>query len=88
MKIQNRIDNLVFRTDAESHIKANAEKCRLCPDKPCLNICPAQMFTLSPAGELINSYEGCLECGCCYLICPELIWQYPRGGYGVAFREV
>jgi ferredoxin like protein len=34
-------------------------------------------------------YDGCLECGTCYIVCHKKAftrWRYPRGGFGVAYR--
>jgi len=88
MKAQTKLDTLLFRVDQQSHIKPDAAACALCAEKPCLNICPAELFTLAADGAVLFSHEGCLECGTCCIICPHLAWNYPRGGYGVAFREV
>ena len=89
VKVQNKVNTVMFDPDHKSHIIINKEACAKCDDKPCLRMCPSQMFTLSGDGtEVINSHEGCFECGTCYVICPHLSWQYPKGGKGVIFREV
>ncbi len=86
--IQNKINTILFKTDHQSHVKIDAEKCRTCQNKPCLTVCPAGMFSLSGDGkEVIYSHEGCLECGTCYVVCPHLDWNYPKGGFGVVYRE-
>lgn len=88
VNVQNKINTVLFKTDHESHIKINQEKCKNCKNKPCLTVCPAGMFSLSGDGkEVIYSYEGCLECGTCYVVCEYLEWNYPKGGYGVIYRE-
>lgn len=88
LNIQKRIDRILFRPAAESHIKLNPKACMACQEKPCLLVCPAGMFSLSGDGqEVIYSHEGCLECGTCYVVCSELSWQYPEGGFGVIYRE-
>lgn len=88
VNVQNKINHVLFKTDHESHIKIDADKCRNCSDKPCLTVCPAGMFSLSGDGkEVIYSHEGCLECGTCYVVCPHLEWNYPKGGFGVIYRE-
>lgn len=75
--------------DDEAHIKLNKEYCRSCGDKPCMYACPAGLYTLKD-DEIQFDYAGCLECGTCRLVCPRsgmaLIWNYPRGGFGVQFR--
>jgi ferredoxin like protein len=33
--------------------------------------------------------DGCMECGTCRVLCEEagdIVWNYPRGGYGVLFK--
>lgn len=88
VNVQNKINHVMFKTDHESHIKINQEQCSKCQAKPCLTVCPAGMFSLSGDGkEVIYSHEGCLECGTCYVVCPHLEWNYPKGGFGVIFRE-
>ncbi len=88
VNIQTKINTVLFQVDRESHIKLNEMACAVCKEKPCLNACPAGMFSLSADGkEVIYSHEGCLECGTCYVICDKLNWEYPKGGYGVIYRE-
>jgi len=85
--IQEKLDLVRFNVDKEPHIRVNQEACNNCQSRPCLYVCPAGLYTLSD-GELLYSYEGCFECGACYVACPEhaIDWNYPRGGYGVCFR--
>lgn len=88
VNVQSKINPVMFKTDHESHIRINGEKCLKCLKKPCLTVCPAGMFSISGDGrEVIYSHEGCLECGTCYVVCPHLDWNYPKGGFGVVFRE-
>jgi len=37
---------------------------------------------------VVLSWEGCLECGTCFIACDQraLTWDYPRGGYGFSYR--
>jgi ferredoxin like protein len=88
VSIQEKLELVRFKVDKQPHIRLKAEVCSSCEAKPCLWVCPAGLFTLS-GGEVLFSYEGCLECGTCYLTCPEdaIEWSYPQGGYGVCFRE-
>ncbi|MCG2797736.1 MAG: 4Fe-4S dicluster domain-containing protein [Cellulomonas sp.] len=52
-------------------------------------ICPAHVYSLAPDGTLAAEYAACLECGTCLAVAPagSLVWHYPRGGQGVAYRE-
>jgi ferredoxin like protein len=40
-------------------------------------------------GSIGIEYAACLECGTCLAVAPAgvLTWHYPRGGFGVSFRE-
>ena len=52
--------------------------------------CPAKVYTIAPNGDVHADPAACLECGTCLAVCPSghgLVWFYPRGGYGVTFRE-
>lgn len=74
--------------DEEAHIVLNKEICSSCKNKPCTFACPAGLYTLKD-GEISFDYAGCLECGTCRVVCPyprAISWQYPRGGFGIAFR--
>jgi len=75
--------------DDEGHIRLNKEHCRECAAKPCTIACPAGLYTIRD-GEISFDYAGCLECGTCRVVCPKsgvaIIWNYPRGGFGVQFR--
>ncbi|MBN1317387.1 MAG: 4Fe-4S binding protein [Anaerolineales bacterium] len=71
----------------EPHIVLDDTRCESCDLQSCLYVCPAGCFTLED-GQIQFSYEGCLECGTCRVVCPNkaLTWDYPLGGYGVSFR--
>jgi len=59
-----------------------AEKCIT---HACTVCCPAGCYSRDGAGvELIT--DGCLECGTCRVICNNVDWEYPRGGYGIQFK--
>ncbi len=80
----------VFDVDKEAFITVKTDICRTCELKPCLYVCPAQVYRLED-GELVYSTEGCLEMGACNIACHNLgrgaiDWKYPRGGLGVQFR--
>jgi ferredoxin like protein len=51
--------------------------------------CPAQVYSLAPDGTVQVEYAACLECGTCFAIADPgaLEWHYPRGGFGISFRE-
>ena len=62
--------------------------CTGCAHRPCLDFCPAGVFTQDRAGKITIGYQACLECGSCRIGCPyhNIDWKLPRGGYGVAYK--
>ena len=89
MNIEAKLGLDVFKVDTESHIVINLEICQAkCQIRFCLNICPAGLYTLDKQDEVQVNYEGCLECGACFIACVHeaLTWHYPRAGYGVQYR--
>lgn len=77
-----------YKLDKSSHLKVDQAKCKTCRQKYCLYICPARSYTLNEKGELQINFEGCLECGTCFIACKlkGLTWDTPRGGFGVQYR--
>ncbi|MBS3753992.1 MAG: 4Fe-4S dicluster domain-containing protein [Anaerolineales bacterium] len=90
MNIEAKLGLDVFQIDSEqSHILIDQEVCQSrCTIRYCLHVCPADLYELNENGEMTVDYEGCLECGTCYIACREdaLEWHYPRAGYGVQYR--
>jgi len=77
-----------IKLDCESHLEVNDNtRCRnKCKTKPCTYICPSQVYSWQNDTIKID-YARCVECGACQEVCPENIrWNYPRGGYGIAWR--
>jgi len=70
-----------------AHITVDKAKCAACAEGPCVSVCPAQCYT-KELNEIGFSWEGCVECGSCRIVCPHgaIVWEYPRGGYGVCYR--
>lgn len=81
--------DLVRHVVAEQpHIVVDSAVCRTCETRQCLHICPAECFTEAD-GVVQFSYEGCLECGTCRVMCNRggiRSWDYPAGGHGVSYR--
>ena len=90
MNIETKLGLDVFQIDNEQpHILIDQEICQSrCTIRYCLHVCPANLYELNERGEIIVDYEGCLECGTCYIACRQdaLTWHYPRAGYGVQYR--
>lgn len=74
----------------EAHIVIDPAICATCDVKPCLSVCPAQLYSLGPDGAMTFDHAGCLECGTCRVVCTVggiVRWTYPRGTYGVSYRQ-
>jgi len=79
---------LKYEVDEESHLVIKDQKtCRDCERKPCINRCPAEVYSWE-GDRLQVAYENCVECGVCKIVCPyeNIDWRYPRGGFGVSFK--
>ncbi len=92
MKLDDKLYLIRYNTDKESHITiAEDDVCRKeCKHKPCTFICPARVYKWDEEENRIKVYyEGCVECGACRIGCPysNIKWGYPRGGYGVAYKN-
>lgn len=86
LKLEDKLFLVKTRKDKVSHIKIDQAKCRHCRFKVCLTVCPAGTYEQSN-GEIKANYENCLECGSCQVVCTKgaIIWQNPRGGFGVTY---
>ncbi|MCG3180310.1 MAG: Ferredoxin-like protein FixX [Phycisphaerae bacterium] len=86
---EEKLGHTQFNVDAGNpHFTVDPAKCKACASKPCLWICPAENFRLDEKGDLVVSWEGCIECGAVDVICHQMgngaiTWHYPRGGFGV-----
>ncbi len=87
LKVDEALNANVWDVDEEPHIKVDFSKCVECDTKPCVRLCPAGCFTLLDK-EVLFSYEGCVECGTCRIVCPKgaVDWNYPLSGRGVQYR--
>src|SRR3990167_6308369 len=54
-----------FKTDTESHLKVDPEKCKPCKDRDCIYICPADVYKLDERENIVISYEACLQSCMC-----------------------
>ena len=54
-----------------------------------VRVCPAHVFSKAPDGSIVVQHAACLECGTCLAVAAPgaLRWHYPRGGFGVSYRE-
>lgn len=85
--LEDALNANVWDVDESPHIQVDTSKCANCKTHPCILYCPAKAFAL--LGErILYSYEGCLECGTCRVLCPmkAVTWKYPLSGRGVQYR--
>lgn len=89
--VSERLDKNRFETDVEEpHIQIDQQAAASTGAGPLLvRICPAHVYSLQADGTISVLCAACLECGTCLAVAPPgvLMWQYPRSGMGVIFRE-
>jgi ferredoxin like protein len=87
MKIEEKLAINKYDIDRDSHVKINEETCRSCKNRRCTWACPAGCFTLVE-DKLMFSFEGCLECGSCRIVCEKgaVDWTLPRAGFGICYQ--
>jgi len=87
MTIDDKLALDLYHVDKDAHIKVDQEICNKCPHRACLHICPVENYKLEE-GKVVFSWEGCLECGTCRIVCDQgaIEWDYPKGGYGISYR--
>ena len=91
-RVEEKLYNVRFKTDeALSHlIISNTQMCLRCSDKPCTTFCPVLVYKWELTDNKISvGYEKCVECGACRIGCPyyNIEWRYPKGGFGVAYKN-
>jgi len=76
-----------YYIDKDVHIKINTSICQTCDIHHCLYACPADCFKLMEE-HVTFSYEGCLECGSCLIVCDKgaVEWDLPRAGFGICYQ--
>jgi ferredoxin like protein len=75
-----------YDIDKDIHIKVNKIICQTCQTHYCIFVCPADCYKLTE-GHITFSYEGCLECGSCEIVCDKgaIGWELPRPGFGICY---
>ena len=89
ISLDKRLALVSFNKDPEPFIVVDTKLCQQCEKKPCLYICPAQVYTWQD--QLNYNTEGCMETGACLIVCHKIgakaiSWKYPSGGKGVSFK--
>ena len=90
MNIDELFDFTSFTIDREPHIILDQKICAECSNRACTTSCPACCYSWSEEDQQMSFvYDGCLECGTCYIVCEPgafVKWRYPKGGFGVSYR--
>ena len=90
MTLEAKLGLLAYKNDHQTHIKIlQSDVCLKCPNKPCVTGCPAGVYVWDePQKKIVVSYENCIECGACRMLCPydNIKCFWPRGGFGVAYK--
>ena len=90
MSINDKLATLKYNKSNESHLCVDNDICMRCSDKPCIYICPAQVYNWDENKCIMHiRYENCLECGACKIACPKknITWKYPDAQFGVKFKN-
>jgi len=89
--VEEKLGWLTYKNDHQSHITIPEPKTCLekCEGKPCTTVCPALVYVWEPEPKkIVVSYENCIECGACRMLCPfdNVKCHWPRGGFGVQYK--
>ncbi len=90
MSVNDKLLKTRFVVDSgNAHIRVDTERCKSCDLAPCLIVCPVECYQRDLQQGVTFSWENCVECGSCRIVCPggAVDWNYPRGGFGVCFRH-
>ena len=86
-RIEDKLAVNKFDIDREVHIQLRERFCEKCDHHSCIFVCPSDCFKLKD-NKITFSYEGCLECGSCQIVCDKeaIDWSLPRGGFGICYQ--
>lgn len=89
--VAERLNANVYNLDEEeSHIVVDQDVARRTgTGRLLIRVCPAHVYSEQADGSIGVEYAACLECGTCLAVAAPgaLTWRYPRGGFGIAYRE-
>jgi len=88
--VLDKLYRTTFKTNfGDPHLGVDNDICKTCAGNWCLYCCPSQRFTKDAEGLIHVDYEGCFECGTCFVAClPKglVLWKQPLGGFGVSYK--
>ena len=90
MVLEDKLFTVKYTPDTVSHLTPDNEMCKICTNRICTKICPANVYEWDETHQkLIVNFENCLECGACRICCAKqcLKWEYPKGTKGVTFKK-
>lgn len=82
--------NVHLLDEGQSHIDLDqATACTTGTGRLLVRVCPAKVYSELEDTSISVEYAACLECGTCLaMAAPGTVqWRYPRGGFGVFYRE-
>jgi ferredoxin like protein len=91
LSLADRLGANSYQTDKTPHLKlSDPGLCQRCRDRPCIRVCPAEVYHWDEDHLRIN-YENCLELGACRVACHRLgngalQWDFPPPAKGVIYR--
>lgn len=90
ISLDKRLSCVKYTVSDKPHLFINPDVCKFCKEKPCLYICPSQVYKKNDTMDenIKVEYENCLECGACRIACPygAIDWNYPEAGCGVCYK--
>ena len=91
VNVDEKLGLLEYQSDQQTHIAIRDDGVcwNKCQNRPCLFICPAKVYEWDESRhKIIVSFENCIECGACRMLCPfgNIDCHWPRGGFGVKYR--
>ncbi len=87
-RVRLKLSTTKFSPHTDSHLAVrDQQKCQGCALRPCVNVCPAGVYTYCEDRGLSMAHQNCLECGSCKIVCEfdNIDWNYPPAGFGVDY---
>ncbi len=88
LTIEDKLYLAKYKLDEKPHLIIISQGvCAECVNKPCMIVCPTDVYAWSENKNIV-SYDNCVECGACRIVCPyqNIEWKYPRWGMGISHR--
>lgn len=94
VSIEEKLYLAKYKLDERPHLLIlDQNVCKKCEQingtpQPCMILCPADVYKWEDDKKNVVSYDNCVECGACRIICPygNIEWKFPRWGRGLSHR--